>query len=263
MASVSRLALPSLSAARVATLRERTRAEGPRVLVLEGEGADFCAGLDLDDVDADEDAAAGVRELAAWLRELDRAPFVVVAVVRGRALGGGLGLAAVADVVLADESASFGLPEALVGLIPAVVFPYVARRVGVARARALALTARPLGAAEALRVGLVDELASDLDASLRRLRARLERADASALAAIKSLVSSCHEVDPAHERSAFAHFDAQLARPTTKARLARFRDGSAPWETGESETGATETGASETEPHVEDRAGAAHAREVS
>ena len=159
----------------------------------------------------------------------------MIAAVRGRALGGGLGLAAVADLVIADESARFGLPEALMGLLPAVVFPYVARRIGVAKARALALTATTWDVQEAHRVGLVDERCADLTQGIERVVKRLARADRRALASMKTLVASHFGVSASYTSDAIAAFEARVTSAETHARIARFRDGLAPWETDPTE----------------------------
>jgi polyketide biosynthesis enoyl-CoA hydratase PksH len=223
------VALTSLDSRALAALRKKAASPGLRVLVLAGADADFCTGLVLAAADATTDAAEGVRQLAGLLQELDRAKYVVVAAVRGRALGGGVGLAAVADVVIAEPSASFGLPEALVGLLPAVVFPYVARRVGPARARAMALTTRSIDAAEALRVGLVDDVAPNVELAVKKLAKRILMSDRAAVAALKSLVAETYGVTAEADERAFEYFDARMSSPATRARIGRFREGLSPW----------------------------------
>jgi isohexenylglutaconyl-CoA hydratase len=134
-----------------------------RVLVLRAAGETFCAGGDLRDLSAasgaSEDGArigAGLDEL---LRAVNEAPQVVVARVQGAAMGGGLGLVCVTDIAIADEGATFGLPEVRLGLAPAVISPYVVQRVGFPRARQLMLTGRRFGVAAARDYGLVQEIA--------------------------------------------------------------------------------------------------------
>ncbi|MFO7482465.1 enoyl-CoA hydratase-related protein [Oceanibaculum nanhaiense] len=106
----------------------RCEAEGATILVLEGSGDSFCAGGDFEATASGEtlDPAA----LYDLWRRLAEGPFVSVALVRGRANAGGVGLAAACDIVLADRSASFGLSEMLFGLFPACVLPFLARRIG-------------------------------------------------------------------------------------------------------------------------------------
>jgi isohexenylglutaconyl-CoA hydratase len=140
-----------------------------RVVVLRAAGETFCAGGDLRDMSAaSEDGArigAGLDEL---LRAVNEASHVVIARIQGAAMGGGLGLVCVTDIAIADEGATFGLPEARLGLAPAVISPYVVQRVGFPRARQLMLTGRRFGAAAARDYGLVHEIApaGQLDAQV-------------------------------------------------------------------------------------------------
>lgn len=175
-----------------------------RAVVLEGEGGTFCAGGDLGWMRraAAYDAARNLADAAAFQRAfeaIDRFPRPVVAVVRGAALGGGAGLAAACDLVLAAGDAVLGFPEVRLGLVPGVVAPYVLRRVGPAVARRLFLTGERVGAEEARRLGLVDEVAppADLDAALTRWLDRLAEGSPEAQGRAKALVRDLTEA-PSH-----------------------------------------------------------------
>jgi len=195
-----------------------------RLVTLEGEGDAFCEGGALDDR-----GEPRPRRFAALLAALERDPRPVIALVDGAAMGAGVGLAAAADLVLATRRASFGLPETLLGLIPAMVFPVLARRLGVPRARRLALGAEPMSAEEAHRCGLVDELTDDLAASLQRHARRLSRMDPLAVAIMKRLVADHFAAPPGYEEDAAAKLLALMAREETRARIRRFLAGEAPW----------------------------------
>jgi enoyl-CoA hydratase/carnithine racemase len=197
---------------------------GSRLLVLEGGAGVFCEGGALDDAEE-----ARPRRFAALLAALERDPRPVVALVDGPALGAGAGLAAAADVVVATRRATFGLPETLLGLIPAMVFPALARRIGIPRARRLALGAEPLSADEAFRIGLVDEVCDELEGALLRHARRLARMDPQAVAAFKALLADHFPLPPAYEEAAAARLGELLARPETQARIRRFLAGHAPW----------------------------------
>lgn len=133
-----------------------------RILVLEGEEGRFCRGMDLSTVEkADGSAEAGVKKYASLLSRLRLGKAALIAIVDGPALGGGLGLAAAADTVIATERASFALPELLVGLLPAMVFPLLAERMPTQKVRRMALGGLTLSAQEAYQLGLVDLLAED------------------------------------------------------------------------------------------------------
>jgi methylglutaconyl-CoA hydratase len=139
-----------------------------RVVVLRGAGKDFCAGMDLQEllasadhtVDQNRHAALHFGEVFVRARAL---PKPVVAVVQGRALAGGCGLATACDLVLAAESAQFGYPEVQRGFVPALVMNLLKRAVGEKIAFDLAATGRVLTATEAAAVGLVSRVYEDAD----------------------------------------------------------------------------------------------------
>jgi enoyl-CoA hydratase/carnithine racemase len=195
-----------------------------RLVTLEGEGDVFCEGGALDD--AGEPAP---RRFAALLAALGRDPRPVVALVDGPAMGAGVGLAAAADLVLATRRARFGLPETLLGLVPAMVFPPLAQRIGVPRARLLALGTEPMSAEDAYRSGLVDEIADDLGAALLRHARRFARMDPQAVATLKALAADHFGAPPGYEVGAAAKLVALMARDETRTRIRRFLAGEAPW----------------------------------
>ncbi len=144
-----------------------------RVVVLGGRGRSFCAGGDLDwmrgQMAADDATrAAGARALAAMLGAWDALPKGLIGRVQGRAFGGGLGMMAVCDAVVAEEGAAFGLTEVRLGLIPATIGPYVTARIGAAAARRHFASGRPFDAGAALAMGLASQVraADDLDAGV-------------------------------------------------------------------------------------------------
>ncbi|MBC3269167.1 enoyl-CoA hydratase/isomerase family protein [Pseudomonas sp. SWRI81] len=145
-----------------------------RALVLSGAGGHFCAGGDLKDMaNARAQGAEAYRELnrafGALLEEAQHAAQVLICVLQGAVLGGGLGLACVSDIALADHQAQFGLPETSLGLIPAQIAPFVVQRIGLTETRRLALTAARFDGAEALRLGLVHFVEQDAQALAERL----------------------------------------------------------------------------------------------
>ena len=166
-----------------------------RVLAIEGAGKDFCAGADLEALGAMVDASPkehrrDAESLARVFRRLRSIEKPIVAIVRGRALAGGCGLATACDIVLAAESASFGYPEVRVGFVPAMVMTMLRRLVGERRAADLVLTGRVLDAREALAIGLISRVAPDasLDAEAERLLGELAAMPPGALARTKRLL---------------------------------------------------------------------------
>jgi len=208
-----------LIAAVTATFRAAPQS-GARCVVLAGEGPVFSAGADIGWMRAGlELGEEGNREDALRLADLFAAisdcPLPVVARVHGAALGGGAGLACASDVVVLAEEATIGFPEVRLGIVPAVISPYVVRRIGPGRARALFLTGRALGADEALRAGLADAVvpAEELDAAVLRVVGDLVRGGPQAHADIKALVDAVTGQLPA------------AVREDTAARIARIRTG--------------------------------------
>jgi methylglutaconyl-CoA hydratase len=139
-----------------------------RVVVLAGDGPSFCAGADVEwqrssiDLSYDENVEDALR-LYRMLDVIDSCPAPVVARVHGYALGGGSGLTACADVAVATEDAVFGFSEVKLGIIPAVISPFVFARIGAANARRYFLTGERFDAQTALGIGLVDELGAEVE----------------------------------------------------------------------------------------------------
>ncbi len=170
-----------------------------RVVALRGAGKDFCAGLDLEELlasaelppDESERRSMELGELFVAFRDL---PKVTVAVVEGRALAGGCGLATACDMVIASAGAQFGYPEIQRGFVPAMVMTMLRRAVGEKVAFDLAATGRVIGAEEAARIGLISRFAppADLEAEAGKLLTQLAAFSPSALALIKRQL---HEVE--------------------------------------------------------------------
>jgi methylglutaconyl-CoA hydratase len=164
-----------------------------RAVVLAGEGPSFSAGADVDwmraSVDLDYDAnVADANALRHMLESIDRCPAPVVSVVQGHALGGGAGLVACSDIVLAHNAAVFAFSEVKLGIIPAVISPFAIAKIGPSWARRLFVTGERFDAATALRIGLVHEVTSDLEQALERVLAELRSAGPRAARAAKRLV---------------------------------------------------------------------------
>ena len=168
--------------------------DGVRVVVLTGAGEVFSAGGDMNwmrsmrDYSFDENVADSTR-MDRMFRTWWDLPKPVIGRVNGHAMGGGAGLVAVCDVAVAADTASFGFTEVVVGLAPAVISPYVVRKIGRSHARSLFVTGERFDAARAQRIGLVHVLASpdELDAAVEKVIAQCLRAGPVAAAAAKHL----------------------------------------------------------------------------
>jgi methylglutaconyl-CoA hydratase len=166
-----------------------------RVIVLAGRGSVFCAGADLEWMKeaaafSREENLADARALFDLFETIDRSPKAVVAAVQGAALGGGAGLVAVADLAVAGEGAKFGFTEVRLGLVPAVIAPYVVRKVGLSVARELFLTGERFSAQRAAAIGLVHRVVKldDLDDAVDDRVRELLRSAPGAVAAAKALL---------------------------------------------------------------------------
>ena len=166
-----------------------------RAVVLEARGASFCAGADLGWMRRMADASPAANDadaaaLARLMRTLDRLGKPTIAVVQGPAHGGGVGLVACCDIALAADSAAFCLSEVRLGLIPAVIMPYVVAAIGARHARRYTMTAETIPAARASEIGLVHEvaLADSLPAARDAMLRTLLQGAPGAQAAAKDLI---------------------------------------------------------------------------
>lgn len=173
----------------------RTAEQGAvRVLVLRGEGGHFCAGGDLKDMAmarANDSVAQVSMAFGELCLDFAQTPLAVIAVLEGTVMGGGFGLACVADVAMASESASFRLPETSLGVVPAQIAPFLVERLGYSQAKRLAVTGGKLDAQAALRVGLVHEVVAteEMAAAVDRVVTDVLACAPGALAATKQLVA--------------------------------------------------------------------------
>jgi len=164
-----------------------------RAVVLAGEGRSFCAGADVEWMRASvelsyDENVADATALRRMLEAIDRCPAPVVARVQGHALGGGCGLVACADIAVAAEDAVFAFSETKLGIIPAVISPFALAKIGASAARRFFLTGERFDATTALRIGLVHEVAADLDGAVERVLGELGSAGPRAARAAKRLV---------------------------------------------------------------------------
>lgn len=171
-----------------------------RVLLLEGEGKVFCAGADLAHMAAQAVAPlevnlAEARNLGSMFHRLAAFPAPVLCVVQGAAIGGGFGLAACADLVLAEFAAIFATTEVRLGIVPGVISPYLIRRLGLSQATPLMLSGSRISAAEAHRIGLVHHLVPEggsLEGARELLLHELLQAGPEAARRTKGLLLRAH-----------------------------------------------------------------------
>jgi methylglutaconyl-CoA hydratase len=164
-------------------------------VVISGAGPSFCSGADLAWMTkmagyTRDENIRDARAAAAMFLALDELPVPVIARVHGAAVGGGAGLAAVADVAVADEAATFAFSEVKLGLIPAVIAPYVLAKIGLSAARELFVTGRRFDAEHARRIGLVHAVApaNQLDGAIDQYLTEIRANGREAMAEAKKLL---------------------------------------------------------------------------
>jgi methylglutaconyl-CoA hydratase len=169
-------------------------ASSARAVVLRGTGANFCAGADLNWMSRmvhytrDEN----VRDsslLAKMYALINECPLPIIGRIQGAAIGGGVGLVSVCDVAVAARDAKFGLSEVKLGILPAVISPYVIAKIGQSHARALFLTGERFDVERALRIGLVHRVADDLDAAVDEIVKMLMTSGPEAVRECKKLIA--------------------------------------------------------------------------
>jgi methylglutaconyl-CoA hydratase len=192
--------------------------EATRVVILQGEGKSFCAGADLNWMGkmvnySFAENLEDARALSRMFEAIDHCPKPVVGRIHGAAMGGGAGLVAVCDIAIATPEAKFAFSEVKLGLIPAVIAPYVLRKIGYGHARALFISGERFDAETALRIGLVQRVvaADQLDTEVDAVVKNLLQNGPNAIAAAKMLLHAAL-VLPADE-----------LRSLTVARIAELR----------------------------------------
>lgn len=176
-----------------------------RAIILRSDGKNFCAGADLNWMSemVDYSREENVRDSAALAKMfslMNECPIPLVGRVQGAAIGGGVGLVAVCDIVIAESGAKFGLSEVKLGILPAVISPYVIGKIGESHARALFLTGERFDAVRALRIGLIHLIADgleELDGLVEKTVGQLRSSGPEAVRHCKKLVDyvSHHSIE--------------------------------------------------------------------
>jgi methylglutaconyl-CoA hydratase len=191
----------AFDAALIAELTEAFADVGDaRAVVLAGEGKSFSAGADVEWMRASADLTydgnvEDALQLRTMLEAIDACPAPVVARVQGHALGGGCGLVACADVVVAEDDALFGFSETKLGIVPAVISPFALAKIGPGAARRFFLTGERFDAWTALWIGLVQEVTTDLDRAVEDVLRELATAGPEAVRAAKQLARRVHSAE--------------------------------------------------------------------
>lgn len=204
-----------------------------RILLLKGSKDFFCTGLDFQEISAFTTAP----QLEQWgqlyantLKRFITSSQFIVSFVEGKVIAGGLGLVAASDWVIASENASFKLTEALWGLTPAIIAPYLLRRISSHQLLSLTLTCKGINASEAEAIHLVDEVNNHTDNALDQLFSRIQRIDTATIKQIKQFFNRFQPISDTMEREAIAEFVCGISSDNTKQHIRNYlADGTLPW----------------------------------
>lgn len=205
-----------------------------KVVVLEGTPEHFCTGMDFEAVSKGSSDALAAENPAAYydlVQYLSACSKIIVSKVEGKVNAGGVGLVAVSDLVIAHEQATFGLSEALFGLLPACVLPFLIRRVGYQKAKWMTLITQGIPAARAYQIGLADEVCANVNESLRRNLLRLTRLDTDTIRELKDYMSGLWIIDEQTRRLAVEKFSSMMDSEKVQENIKNFVQlGKFPWE---------------------------------
>lgn len=203
------------------------------VLIVAGRSPGFCSGMHLAGAaTADRDAATlGAERFFDLMLRLTTSALTTIAAVDGRATGGGVGIAAACDIVVATPRSEFVLPEALWGLLPCCALPFVERRVGIHHAQAMSLTTLAVSASRAREMGLVDFVSERLEHALAPVLARATKLRRETVAALKAHAAGAAPITEARRAAAVSELVALVESPAVRHAVARYtHDNRFPWE---------------------------------
>ena len=212
---------------------------GARAVVLRAGGPNFCAGADLNWMSrmvsyTREENVRDSSKLAKMFAVINECPLPVIGRIQGAAIGGGVGLVSVCDIAIATRESKFGLSEVKLGIIPAVISPYVIGKIGPSHARALFLTGERFDAERALRIGLVHRLVDDagaLDGAVSETVEALKTSGPEAVRECKKLIAhaASHELADSIPYTIEAISERRVSAEGQEGMKAFLAKGKAPW----------------------------------
>lgn len=207
-----------------------------RAVILRGAGPNFCAGADLNWMSrmvryTRDENIRDSSNLARMYAAINECPLPVIGRIQGAAIGGGVGLVAVCDIAICSADAKFALAEVKLGILPAVISPYMIAKIGQTHARALFLTGERFDAARALRIGLVHRIADDLDAAVADVVGQLKTSAPEAVRECKKLIAhvASHELIDAIPYTIEAIANRRVSKEGQEGMNAFLKKEKAPW----------------------------------
>jgi polyketide biosynthesis enoyl-CoA hydratase PksH len=218
------------------TLDEAEETPDCKIVVIEGQPGVFCTGMDFREASEQPSinagAAVGISDYMDLLNRFTLTPKVIVSIIDGKVIAGGVGFVAASDFAIATPRSEFSLSEALWGLLPCCVIPFLVRRIGFQKAYSMTLTTRTIGAEEARDVHLIDELSANPEESLRKLGLRVNLLDGETVRDLKNYFRKMWIMTPDMQKTAVDEITRLAALPRVRRNLENFvRLGKFPWET--------------------------------
>ncbi|MBI4652467.1 enoyl-CoA hydratase/isomerase family protein [Candidatus Desantisbacteria bacterium] len=199
-----------------------------RIVILEGQNDVFCTGMDFEEAamfnvqDKKDDSMSFLSQYMKAIKRFTLTPKVIISKIEGQVMAGGVGLAAASDLVIATPRVQISLSEALWGLLPAMVLPYLIRRVGYQKAYSMTLTTLPISAQEAFDIHLVDEVSEEPDRSIQYLSQRLFRLEQSTIKNIKSYFRSMWLITDEMEKGAISESFQMMSDPKVRENIENY-----------------------------------------
>ncbi len=217
----------------IAVFQKAEADDSIKVLVLEGNEQAFCTGMDFNAVNSGGPEAVMDDDPNGYynmLKHIATCSKVIVSKVDGKVNAGGIGLVAASDMVIAAETATFGLSEALFGLLPACVMPFLIKRVGAQKAQWMTLITQGITAQRAYEIGLVDELSNNVNDTLRRSLLRLTLLETSTILDLKNYMSKLWIIDETTQQIAVDKISSLVQTDKVINNIKNFvENGKFPW----------------------------------
>lgn len=206
-----------------------------RLIILKGQQGIFCTGMDFQEAAYNNTQGTDTIQFSsryqAILKRFTSMPKIIVSIIDGVVMAGGVGLVAASDLVIATSKSQFTLSEALWGLLPANVLPYLIRRIGFQKAYSMTLTTQTVNVSEALAMHLIDELSDHPDEALRKYLLRLTRLDPKTILDLKNYFHKLWIISDDMEQLAILELSRLMKDQRIQNNIQRFiEQGKFPWE---------------------------------
>lgn len=210
-------------------LDEAEKDSSCKIVVIEGQNGMFCTGMDFEELIAVKPEADtvefGERFCSGYIETLKRFSMiskVIISKIDGQVMAGGVGIASASDLVIATPRTQFNLSEALWGLLPAMVLPYLIRRVGYQKAFSMTLTTLPVYANSALDINLVDEISEDPEDSIKKLSQRLMKIEDNTIKSMKKYFRKLWIINDETEKAAVSEISKLVTKPEIRENIRNF-----------------------------------------